>query len=94
MAIDYGRAGVNCRHSQITDNYKLSDLITAYNQISFDASADEMNAAVLGAEIANLEFAIDRAIDQGDRYMFLALSGKLKLLLAKAGEVNEAQCVD
>ncbi|MFE3573920.1 hypothetical protein [Lysinibacillus sp. NPDC059133] len=79
---------------QISNNYKLTDLVNAYNQISFDASEEEMSDAVLGVEIANLEFAIDMAIDQGERYMFLALSGKLKLLLAKAGEANEAQCVD
>ncbi|MFJ6264389.1 hypothetical protein ACIQGW_05115 [Lysinibacillus xylanilyticus] len=94
MAIDFGQTGVNCRCSQITENYKLSDLVNAYHQICFDASKEDMSDAVLGAQIANLEFAIDRAIDQGDRYMFLALSGKLKLLLAKVGEVNEVQCVD
>lgn len=94
MAIDFGQTGVNCRCSQITENYKLSNLVNAYHQICFDASAEELSDAVLGAEIANLEFAIDRAIDQGDGYMFFALSGKLKLLLAKAGEANEAQCMD
>ncbi|MGE7092563.1 hypothetical protein ACQKII_14180 [Lysinibacillus sp. NPDC048646] len=90
MSMDFGLVGVNCKSSQITDNYKLIDLVTAYNQISFDASQDEMDGAVLGAEIANLEFAMDRVLDEGDRYMFLVLSGKLKLLLAKAREANEA----
>ncbi|MGE7946504.1 IDEAL domain-containing protein [Lysinibacillus sp. NPDC093688] len=74
---------------QISENYKLSDLVNAYNQISFDASKEDMSDAVLGAQIANLEFAIDKAIDAGDRYAFLALSGQLKDLLAEAGEANE-----
>lgn len=74
---------------QISNNYKLIDLVNAYNQISFDASEEEMTDAVLGAEIANVEFAIDKALDEGDRYMFRALSGKLKVLLEMAGEANE-----
>ncbi len=74
---------------QISNNYKMSDLLKAYNQISFDATKDEMNGAILGAQIANLEFAIDMAIDAGDRYTFLALSGQLKDLLAMVGEANE-----
>ncbi|MGE7129189.1 hypothetical protein [Lysinibacillus xylanilyticus] len=94
MTIDIGQTGVNCRSSLITENFKLNDLVTAYHQICFDASVDEMSDAVLGAEIANLEIAIDRAIDANDRYTFLALSGQLKELLVKVGEVNEVQCVD
>lgn len=74
---------------QISNNYKMSDLVKAYNRISFDATKDEMDGAVLGAQIANLEFAIDMAIDAGDRYTFLALSGQLKDLLALVGEANE-----
>ena len=74
---------------QISNNYKMSDLVKAYNQISFDATKDEMNGAILGAQIANLEFAIDMAIDAGDRYAFLALSGQLKELIALVGEANE-----
>ncbi|UED81926.1 hypothetical protein FH508_0008530 [Lysinibacillus sp. CD3-6] len=89
MSFDYGLGGVNCRCSNITENYKVEDLVNAYNQISFDATKDELNGAVLGAEIANLEFAIDKAIDAGDRYTFLALSGQLKELLAKVGEADE-----
>jgi len=74
---------------QISNNYKMSDLVKTYNRISFDATKDEMNGAILGAQIANLEFAIDKAIDAGDRYAFLALSGQLKELLAMVGEANE-----
>lgn len=74
---------------QISNNYKLSDLVKAYNRISFDATKEEMDGAFLGAQIANLEFAIDMAIDAGDRYVFLALSGQLKELLALVGEANE-----
>ena len=75
--------------SQITRNYKLIDLVNAYNQIGFDAPKEEMNSAVLSVEIANLEFAIDKAIDAGDRYNFIILSGQLKKLLVKVGEANE-----
>lgn len=74
---------------QISTNYKLSDLVKAYDRISFDATKEEMSGAVLGAQIANLEFAIDMAIDSGDRYAFLVLSGQLKELLAMVGEANE-----
>ncbi|WP_342535708.1 IDEAL domain-containing protein [Lysinibacillus sp. FSL K6-1151] len=70
---------------QISSNYKVTDLVNAYNRISFDATKVEMNRAVLNAKIANLKFAIDMAIDAGDRYKFLALSGQLKELLAKVG---------
>ena len=89
MSKDIMHIGVNCRCSIITENFKVSDLVVAYNQISFDATEDEIDGAVLGAEIANLEFAIDKAIDAGDRYAFLALSGQLKELLAKVGEEDE-----
>lgn len=74
---------------QISSNYKMSDLVKSYNRISFDATKDEMDGAILGAQIANLEFAIDMAIDTGDRYAFLALTGQLKELLAMVGEANE-----
>ncbi|MGE8004358.1 hypothetical protein [Lysinibacillus sp. NPDC093216] len=46
------------------------------------ATSEEMSSAVLGAEIANLDFQIDKAIDASDRYTFLALSGQLNELLA------------
>lgn len=74
---------------QISSNYKVSDLVKAYNRISFDATKVEMNRAVIDAQITNLEFAIDKAIDADDRYAFLALSGQLKELLALVGEANE-----
>jgi len=89
MSMDFGQTGVNCRSSLITKNYKLCDSVNAYHQICFDASKEDMCDAVLGAQIANLKFAIDRAIDAGDRYAFLALSGQLKELLAMVGEANE-----
>lgn len=89
MPKDIMHIGVNCRSSIITENFKVSDLVVAYNQISFDATEEEIEGVVLGAEIANLEFAIDKAIDAGDRYTFLALSGQLKELLAKVGEADE-----
>lgn len=76
-------------NTYITPNYRLVDLVKAYDQTCFDASKEEISDALLGAEIAKLEFAIDRAIDAGDRYTFLALSGQLKELLAKVGEVIE-----
>lgn len=74
---------------QICEKYKVSDLVNAYNRECLYASSEEISDAVLGAEIANLEFAIDKAIDDGDRYTFLALSGQLKELLVKVGEANE-----
>ncbi|MGE7839576.1 hypothetical protein ACQKNX_02175 [Lysinibacillus sp. NPDC093712] len=89
MSFDYGLDGVNCRNSYITENYKVEDLVNAYNRECLYASSEDMRDAVLGAEIANLEFAIDKAIDEGDRYNFLVLSGQLKDLLAIAGEAYE-----
>ncbi|MFJ7647741.1 hypothetical protein ACIQ1H_09335 [Lysinibacillus sp. NPDC097279] len=53
------------------------------------ATSEEMSSTVLCAEISNIESQIDKAIDAGDRYTFLALSGHLKDLLAKVGEANE-----
>lgn len=89
MAMDFGQVGINCRNTLISENYSLGDLVNAYNQICANAAQDEMDGAVLGAQIANLEFAIDMAIDTGDRYAFLALTGQLKELLALVGEANE-----
>lgn len=74
-----------------THKNTINNLAQAYECLPLTATKNEMDAAVLGAEIANLEFQIDKAIDKGDRYSFLALSGQLKELLAKAGESNEAQ---
>ena len=89
MPIDFGQTGINCRNTLISENYSLGDLVNAYNQICANAIQNEMDGAVLGAQIANLEFAIDMAIDASDRYAFLALSGQLKELLAMVGEANE-----
>lgn len=89
MSMDFGQTGVNCRSSILTENYNLSDLVNDYNQICANATQDEMDGAVLGAQIANLEFAIDMAINAGDRYAFLALSCQLKELLAMVGKANE-----
>ncbi|WP_312506910.1 hypothetical protein [Lysinibacillus sp.] len=89
MPMDFGQTGINCRGTLISENYSLGDLVNAYNQICANATQNEMDGAVLGTQIANLEFANDMAIDAGDRYAFLALSGQLKELLALVGEANE-----